>query len=407
MTKTAVVLGAGIQGVCVALMLQKHGYQVCLVDKSQDVINRASLTYEGKIHLGFVYGMDSSLQTGQKMVNDALHFAPYLDYLLDQKEDWALLKSKPNVYLVARDSMLSAQEAEAHFGKLDSHFQECLSDESLHYLGERPRSIFRKIAIPKYINPDVVTASFFTEEVSVNQVKLKNLLKTKILNSPLIDIYLNHRVTEISAKPGGFIIQCQKEDGSTALFKSDLVFNCLWESRIYFDRMMGMDEGAGHSIRLKYGLVLKADDFIRSLDSFTMIHGPYGNFVISPRDDRAFCSWYPACLKGMMDYGPIPPAWDQACEGDTSDISIKTLQEDNFKSFRNIVPELRKFEVLQVKAGLILAEGNKDISERDSAFHSRSEFPIRESAGYYSVSTSKYTSAPRNTMLLEQMLFND
>jgi hypothetical protein len=405
MTKIAVVLGAGIQGVCVALMLQKHGYRVNLIDKSRDVINRASLTYEGKIHLGFVYGMDPSLQTGHKMVRDALHFAPYLDHLLDKNENWDLLKSKPNIYLVAQDSMLSPQEAEAHFEKLDSYFQDCLSDKTLHYLGKRPGSIFKKIATPEYINPEMVSASFFTEEVSVNQVKLKDLLKKKILELPSINIFLGHLVTEIVATSNGFEVQCQRKDESITSFNADLVFNCLWESRIYFDQMMGLGGGAEQSIRLKYGLVVKADDFIRSLDSFTIIHGPYGNFVISPDDDRAFCSWYPSCLKGMMEYGTIPVLWDQACDGYTSDSLIKQLRDDNFESFRKIVPQLNQFDVLEVKAGLILAEGNKDITERDSSFHTRSEFPIRESAGYYSVSTSKYTSAPRNTMLLEQMLF--
>lgn len=405
MTKTAVVLGAGIQGVCVALMLQKHGYQVTLVDKSRDIINRASLTHEGKIHLGFVYGMDPSLQTGYKMVKDALHFAPYLNYLLDKSENWDLLKSKPNIYLVAKDSMLSPQEAEAYFEKLDSYFRGCLSDKTLHYLGERPSAIFRKTAIPKYINPDAVNASFFTAEVSVNQITLKSLLKEKILKSASINPFLEHRVMEVSAKPNGFVVQCQRKDGSTASFRSDIVFNCLWESRIYFDQMMGIEITAGYSIRLKYGLVLKADDFLRSLDSFTIIHGPFGNFVINPHDDRAFCSWYSSCLKGMMQYGMIPDSWDQACEGYTSESLIEQLREDNFENFRKIVPQLSKFDVLEVKAGLILAEGNKDIAERDSSLHTRNEFPIREFGGYYSVSTSKYTSAPRNAMLLEQMLF--
>ena len=115
MTKSAIVLGAGIQGVFVALMLQKHGYRVRLIDKSRDIINRTSLTYEGKLHLGFVYGMDKTWQTGYRMTRDALHFAPYLDYLLGGTEDWSRFRSKPNIYLVAQDSMLSPPEVHAYF----------------------------------------------------------------------------------------------------------------------------------------------------------------------------------------------------------------------------------------------------------------------------------------------------
>ena len=74
--KKALVLGGGIQGCCIALMLEKQGYEVNLVDKNKDIINRASLNQEGKIHLGFVYGLDSSLKTGKKLLLDALYFAP-------------------------------------------------------------------------------------------------------------------------------------------------------------------------------------------------------------------------------------------------------------------------------------------------------------------------------------------
>ena len=404
MAKTATVLGAGIQGVCVSLMLQKHGYRVHLIDKSRDIISRSSLTHEGKIHLGFVYGMDKSLKTGRKMVKDALHFSSYLEYLLEKDTNWTFLKSKPNVYLVNRDSMLSPQEIEAYFEKLDTYFQDCLSDDSLNYLGKRPKTIFKKVVIPKYINPDIVSAAFLTEEISIDQIRLKELLKRKISESPSIGLFLDHCVTEIAREPNDLVVECQQKEGSITSFRSDVVFNCLWESRIKFDQMIGLEGETGQSIRLKYGLVVKADDFLRSLLSFTMIHGPYGQIVISPHHARAYVSWYPACMKGMMDYGTISEAWENACDGYACDSLIEELRIDSYENLRNIIPQLSKFQIIEVKAGLILSEGNIDITEKNSLFHSRSEFPIRESAGYYSVNTGKYTSAPRNTMLLEQML---
>lgn len=109
------------------------------------MIDRASLTYEGQIHLDFVYDMDKTLETGHRMVMDALHCAPYLDYLLDTKEHWQWLKSTPNHFLVAHDSMLSPVEVKSYFEKLNLCFHECLSDPALHYLGERPPSIVRKV----------------------------------------------------------------------------------------------------------------------------------------------------------------------------------------------------------------------------------------------------------------------
>lgn len=83
--KKALVLGGGIQGCTVALMLKKHGYQVKIIDQSNDIFSRASLNQEGKIHLGLVYGLDFSLKTGKKLLLDALYFAHTLNILLEER----------------------------------------------------------------------------------------------------------------------------------------------------------------------------------------------------------------------------------------------------------------------------------------------------------------------------------
>jgi hypothetical protein len=405
MTKSAIVLGAGIQGVCVALMLQKHGYRVRLIDKSHDVLNRTSLTYEGKLHLGFVYGMDKTRQTGRRMIRDALHFAPCLDYLLGGKEDWSQFRSKPNIYLVAPDSMLSPEEVHAYFEKLDTYFHEtCRTDERLHYLGDRPACVFQKTAIPDYVAPGVASAAFLTAEVSVDQWRLKQLLKQRLAAASSIDLLLEHEVQEIRATSNGFAVECRRGDGTATTFESEIVCNCLWEKRIHFDRALGITDEAPQSLRLKYGLIVETDAFLRGLHSLTMIHGPYGNIVVSENNDRTFCSWYPSGMKGLMEYADLPETWEKACDGHASTALIEHLRREHLAAFRKILPGLPDLKVIAVKGGVILAEGSKDISERDSAFHARNDTPVREKAGYYSVNTSKYTSAPRNTLLFERMI---
>ncbi len=59
-----VILGAGLQGVSVALELAHRGVQVLLIDQDQQPMNRASLRNEGKIHLGLIYANDPSQATG-------------------------------------------------------------------------------------------------------------------------------------------------------------------------------------------------------------------------------------------------------------------------------------------------------------------------------------------------------
>lgn len=405
MTKTVSILGAGIQGVCVALMLQKHGYKVNLIDKSWGIMNRASMTQEGKIHLGLIYGMDKSLRTGYRMVQDALHFAPILDRLLGANQNWDLLKSKKDTYLVTKDSMLSSKDAETYFEALDTKFQEQIRNTNLHYLGSRPERIFQKSQTPWYVESSLIDSAFQTEEVSVDQPKLKELFKRKIQNTPSIELFLEHKVMEIKRKKDSLVVVCKTESKTPKNFESEIVVNCMWENRIYFDQMMGIEDDQIHSLRLKYGLILKADDFLLSLDSVNLIHGAYGSFVIHPNSNTAFFCWYPSSMKGLIPYGPLPESWEQACDGNFSKEEIDSLIMDNFIAFKRYIPKLQNFNLLRVSAGVILAEGNKDIDKPDSGFHSRIESPIRKLDGYYSVSTSKFTSAPRNTLILEKELF--
>src|SRR5262247_824486 len=113
-----VVLGAGFQGVCVALGLQSQGHAVTLVDKAPDCMTRASLRNEGKIHLGFVYANDASFRTSALMLRSSLAFARLIEEWLKTRIDWRALTSRPFVYVIAHDSLLSTETLFASYEKL-------------------------------------------------------------------------------------------------------------------------------------------------------------------------------------------------------------------------------------------------------------------------------------------------
>src|SRR4029450_3670851 len=100
-----VILGAGLQGSCVALELAQRGVEVVLVDQDEIPMNRASLRNEGKIHLGLVYANDRTLATATLVLQGALHFhyllAKWLGSAVDQ-----LSYSIPLDHLVATYSRL-------------------------------------------------------------------------------------------------------------------------------------------------------------------------------------------------------------------------------------------------------------------------------------------------------------
>jgi len=402
MTK-ALVLGGGIQGCCIALMLRKHGYDVKIVDKSNDIINRSSLNQEGKIHLGFIYGLDASLKTGKKLLLDALYFAPYLEYLLDKKVNWEKLKSSNFNYLVAKDSMLSPDEVETYFQTLQTIYRQYLEDENLTYLGKKPNTIFKKISLPPQFNPDFFQACFATEEVAIHHKSIKEIIKTKI-QSENISLCLNQRVTAAKRIPNGFMVETHSEDEGVLQLKSDVVFNCLWEGRMILDKQMGMQVEKGYNLRLKYGIIAKSLESDRRLPSFSVIQGPYGDFVNFHQSKETYFCWYPSSMKGMVIDQSIPTSWDEACDGKIPQTVRQKLVNENFKHFQRLIPTLSDFQVLSIKAGVIVAKGHHDIHHMDSKLHERNESPITQSDGYFSISTSKYTSAPRNTLLLEKML---
>ena len=72
------VLGAGLQGACVALELAAAGINVDLYDKNERCVTQASAQNEGKIHLGYVYAYDRTLNTARTMIQGTLVFATLL-----------------------------------------------------------------------------------------------------------------------------------------------------------------------------------------------------------------------------------------------------------------------------------------------------------------------------------------
>lgn len=401
--KKALVLGGGIQGCCVALMLRKHGYEINLIDKSKDILTRASLSQEGKIHLGFNYGADASLKTGKSLLLNALYFAPYLEYLLDKKVDWEKFKSTKFNYLVAKDSMLSPEQTHTYFQTLQDTYLEYIENENLTYLGKRPERLYEKISLPVQVNPNFFQGCFATEEVCLHPESFNQIIKQKV-QSENISLCLNQRVTDIKRIDSGFMVETHSNEAGIQQIRSDLVFSCLWEGNMEIDKKMGIEIKKDYNLRLKYGITAKSPAKLQGLSSFTIIQGPYGDYVRYPQSNETFFCWYPSSMKGMVIDQGMPTNWDESCDGYISDNLKQNLVNENHIHFHQLIPTLPDFEILTIRGGVIVAIGHSDIYDPVSKLHERNEFPIIQKHGYFSINTGKFTSAPRNTYLLEKML---
>jgi len=80
--RTVAVLGAGIMGSSLALMLARRGSRVTLFEQLAQPFEAASRWNEGKIHLGFLYNADGSMQSAERMLPGGLAFKPLVEELI-------------------------------------------------------------------------------------------------------------------------------------------------------------------------------------------------------------------------------------------------------------------------------------------------------------------------------------
>ncbi len=397
--KTSVlVLGAGIQGVCLALGLRQRGYAVTLLDQMPDCMLRASLRNEGKIHLGFVYANDASFRTAALLVRAALSFAPLLDDWLGAPVHWRALVSQPFLYLVARDSMLGPARIREHFARLQDCFAELTADAaSSSYLGIDLRGARLWQPAPpemgKWFTPGWAADLVQTVEVAIDRHKLRQLIRARLSSAPEIERLFGHRVEALERRAGGFCASGTRADGSSWSKSADLVINCLWEGRLQIDRQLGIQSPHSQVMRLKYRLLGELPPALEGMPSVTMVLGRYGDIVVHP-GSACYFSWYPTCMRGWSQ-GIAPPAdWNAACEGRPDETEAQTVLNGTLDAFEQVIPGIRASRIQTVDAGVICARGETDIDDFHSELHQRHAVGFTAQGGYFSVDTGKFTTAP-------------
>ncbi len=402
-----VVLGAGIQGTLIALLLAQRGRRVSLIDKSTAMLKASSLNYEGRIHTGMLYAMDRSFHTAERLASDALAFAPTIERLLGRPIAWEQLRSEPSRYFVHRNSHLGADQLIEFWTRLETKFIEDLRDDpTLSYVGLRPNRLFSETAIPLNAAPGIITRAFETVEYCLDQVKFNKIIEQAVLAHPLISVYLGHEVVAFeNIEPSSCTFSARNPSGLVKQKSANLVVNCMWEARAIFDQAVGVIENTEESLRLKYSLLINNNDYFRNLGSFILTHGAYGGIVVTPKSETVMISWYPASIAGIVPVQRLSDDWLKYCAGDLPEQMINKILEENLRGFRSIFPDFPELELTLIKAGVIVADGLKDIDKTSSGFHQRNDYPIRRKGAYVSVSTGKYGSAPRNALILEQELF--
>jgi glycine/D-amino acid oxidase-like deaminating enzyme len=390
-----VILGAGLQGVGVALELARRGVAVTLLDQDERPLNRASLRNEGKIHLGLIYANDRSHETAFLQLEGALRFRSIVARWLGEAGDWLVLSTAFH-YMVAADSVLSPERLEAHYAAVEERCRRRLEeDPALDYLGTRPDGLTRRLEpreIGAHFDPARFAGGFATAELAIDTDLLAARLRSAIAASPTIRSLASHRVRAIAEVPGGFRVEGEGPEGAWRLDARQVV-NALWERRLAFDRQLGLEPPAGLLHRLKFRVIARLPDALAGAPSVTMVLGRYGDVVVR-RDGTAYLSWYPAGLRGWSHEVEPPREWDAACRGEMDPAIAREVASEILSGIDAWFPGIGRSEPLTVDAGVIVAIGKTDVDDAASGLHDRSHIGVTSRGGYHSVDPGKLTTAP-------------
>ena len=386
------VLGAGMQGVCVALELADRGVDVELIDRAADLMTGSATANEGKIHLGYVYGADRSLDTARRMIDGAMVFAPLIRRWIGSALDDVSLSSG-FIYAVHRDSQLTSEEVELHLRRCTEVIAEASARPGLDYFGKTVSwpSALSTSKRARIFDPELIVAAFRTDELAVDPVGLADVLKARVMSEPRIEVRLGCRVVGLLTEAGVPAVMTDGADGPVTS-RYDHVVNALWDNRIAIDATRGEVPTRSWLHRFKYGLRIVAPAASTELPTMVVVQGPFGD-VVRYDNGAWYLSWYPVCCVGSSTE-LAPPDWD--AEGN---VNLAQITADTVMVFSSLLTALHDFRTENLaeavlRGGNITAWGRTDIDDPSSELHKRCEIGVHSSGRHHSIDTGKYTTAP-------------
>ena len=387
------VLGGGMQGCCCALALAERGVEVTLFDRNEQLLSRAAVANEGKVHLGYMYANDPSHCTARMMMNGALAFAPFIARHLEIAAE-SLNVSQPAAYVVHCDSQRSAEQVSEYLATVHRMIVEAADGHPKAYFGKdlsqkpRPWSVAEREA---EFDCSITLAAFDTPEVAINPVALAQALRDRIHSDRRIKVRLAHQVLSVEDIDHPVVVT--RDPGGNARRRFDHVINALWDGRLAVNETLGLRPSRSWLHRLKYGVSFYLPKHAKRPPSATFVSGPLGE-VVTYQDGLIYLTWYPTCLLAISR-DIAPPEWptypDEPLRSDLLRGTLEAMAEF-VVSLRDLIPE----ELLDVtvKGGVIVAWGKTDIYDPKSELHRRYEIGVTSDRQFHSIDPGKLTMAP-------------
>ena len=386
MVDTVGIVGGGIMGCLTALALARSGTRIVLFERHDRLMAGASRGNEGKVHLGFLYGLDRTDATRSVMLRYGGQFQAALASLLDTPGDDLFLHRR-QFYAVHRDSALHDERVANHMNAISTALRDRGTvDAAVRQLQPAER---------KAQFTDRIRDVWEVPEGTVDCVALGRLVDAAVRAEPRIELRLGTRIDSISDEDRPTI---RGADG-LELGQFDRVVNAAWDDmpRIEKQARAAMPD---YCLRAKAGFIARVTGGEPAMP-VTTVYGSFGD-IVPQGDGTAYISWYPACLMGFTTEIDGGHAWyDRLAQRFDYDRAFR----ESVAAFAEMIPELTvEPEPVRRLGGPILAVAVTDIPDLSSRLHERTHFGFHRRGNVIAVDTGKLTCGPGLALELRDML---
>ena len=371
--KSFAVIGGGTLGSLIALRLSNLGLNVEIFESKPELLKGASYLGEGKIHLGYTYGL-SQRYSYEQLVESAFTFAENIESSICKPVDWRTITSIPFSYKVANDSLISPDEFINHGRNIINTIEQNQHLET--YLG---------LPIEKIMEfEETSERSFITSERAVDLEKLREILITELIARENITINVNSEIALVKIDADNKYILSTTSDKLEQRF--DYIINCSWEKRYLLDRIFWSKLP---DLNYRTKLYVSARTSLQETACTTVL-GKYGDLVIF-NTGRLYGSDY---LTGLTSFtNEVLPNF---VERESLPEELVAKHWKYLKSrFLLEVPKLSEVTDITTFERSVVAVGDSDIDQVNSGLHDRSPHYFNRKGNYISALGTKMTTIPQ------------
>ena len=383
------IVGGGLTGCCSAASLHNKAGEITIFDSEPRLVDEASFYNEGRLHLGYTYGMDKSLDTARLMVKTALVFERLLVRWFGSEVSKVPRSSLFN-YTVHRGGLLNGDEYEAHAKKVGEIIRETYKKGDTYFgvdLLEMPRRLSSKYLSSNY-DTDNIVAAFGTNEISIDPEAIAKIIRKNVTNIPKVKVRLNSEVSEIRLQGSKYKLKILTPNSKPHEELFEYVVNASGRNLLRLDSFAGLKLPKDPLFRLKYLLRTKTKEV--DIPSTSVVLGMFGEVVSF--ENYMTLAWYPA---GRLEWyqGVAPHRAEPILKEEPA---ASELKAEIVKGLSTIVPKLRnkQFNNSELKGNWIYAPGTSDVNNPKSNLHKRTDIGIKQKGNYFSIDPGKYTTAP-------------